>query len=142
MMSDFLDDLTGGFVDDDLGGHEQDKEPLRGCLVVGAKAESSEALNDEVEAYLLSTDGGRTPFVIFEEEDEEDPIEGPPVFANAREFQKAMGTLQPPTEAEALAWSRELIGERLAQWERFRRGSASDVGAMLKTFNVRDTGQN
>jgi hypothetical protein len=126
-MKDFLNDLTGGFVEDDYADNRPEVRPLG--LVVSAKAGSSRALNDEVEAYLFLTDGGRTPFVIFEEEDEEDPMEGPPKFANAKEFREAMGTLHLPTEAEATKWSREVIAERLAQWEAPQPSQAQVPGA-------------
>jgi hypothetical protein len=115
-MNDFLNDLTGGgFVDDSLAENKHEVKPLG--LVVSEKAESGQAVQDEAERYLFLTDGGRTPFVIFEESDEDNYDEEAPVFSNAAEFKKAMGTLHTPSEAEAVAWSRELIAERLAQWD-------------------------
>ena len=113
---DFDDILGGGFVDEEP--HDpNDRAIARPVLVVAEKARSPEELEDEerLARYLMAG----SPFVIFLEEDEEEP--GREIFANARAWAKAMGTLSLPTEAEARAWEAQLITDRiLAYAERER----------------------
>jgi hypothetical protein len=110
-MSIDFDDMTGGFADHE---REDPKNPPSLGLVVASKAESGRDLEDEAAAFKFSTAG--LPGVIFTEEDEN----GVEVFSNARQWADAMGIVHLPTEAEALAWEKQVIADRLAQWKAAR----------------------
>jgi hypothetical protein len=115
-MIDFDDIFEGGFVDEERAD-PNDVGP-RAVLVVAERAASGAELHDEerVAKYLMEG----SPFVIFIEEDDDDP-DAPEVFANARAWADAMGSLSLPTEAEARAWEAQLITDRiLAYAERER----------------------
>jgi hypothetical protein len=110
-MSIDFDDFTGGFADQE---REDSKNPPSLGLVVACKASSAQELEDEAAAFKFSTAG--LPMVVFVEEDED----GNEVFANARQYADAMGITYLPTEAEAMAWEKQTIADRLAQWKAAR----------------------
>jgi hypothetical protein len=112
-MIDF-DDMGGGFVDEDYRAPD-DLPPLG--LVVAERAQSGAELRDEEK--LLRYVFRDLPLVIFEEDDEDDPTQSH--FTNAAAYRRAMGTVSLPTEAEALAWQRQVIADRIAAWESRKR---------------------
>ncbi|MCG2628842.1 hypothetical protein L6654_19585 [Bradyrhizobium sp. WYCCWR 13023] len=124
-FDDIFDVMAGG--DDFLAGGVA-PVARAGVLIVAEKAPHGSALHPEERAHLASV---HIPMVVFEVVD---PTTGEVSFGNASEFQKAMGTLAPPSIDAALRWSTERLG---AVYEAYREEiERAELDAAVKAPNM------
>jgi hypothetical protein len=98
---------------DDMMAADERRDPRVAIvlgLVTAERPKHGDFLKVEAECYLETS---RVPQAVFIEIDDATGIE---TLGNGVEFQRAMDSMEPITETEALAWSREQTGAAYDRW--------------------------